>query len=660
MGACTSNKREKTIKMNENMMEKSAILDYNMKETKKDKANNNQKINSEETENIIQENNDKTNIITINQNINNNTTNNNNLRSQNNKDKKRNSVNHYLICPECSIRSPHIEKLYYDNKSKDFLVKYTCICNDSNSPKEIPLINILSNKEPLNNCNIHSNSQLINYCKTCRRAICSICKEEQHNNHDLEFDIINKPISKDDANKLLETIKEKEEQFNKEINQNEEKMETGIDNKIQKLNQEKIDYKKQLENYKENNQKTFSFLKNLYSRYINNFGNKNENNNNNINNDQIKNNDIMLTNHIHNFAIKNNDISKFNTNLDEIINQYNDKKELQLNYNYGFPNKNEIPSERDRNNIPQDKDNFDKQKEKGFSCSKILKGHTEKIVAIIELSSGKLASGSYDKTIRIWDLNNLEKEEMILKEKGRIFCLLEFEKNKILSGTSDNSIILWDIDLPNENNIFNFTGHELWVNCLVKCNENYFASASNDTKIKIWDYYNKECITTFTGHIDCVLALIILKNKNLCSGGADLTIKLWDWEEKTCLSTLKGHEKWVKCLFELNNGIILSGSDDNSIKIWENYINIKTLKKHTHSVRTICQINNNYFASGSFDCTIKIWEINSWKCIQTLVGHNSNIINLISIKNNINNDNFSDSIASCSNDKTIRIWEGII
>ena len=127
MGACTSGKREKTIKMNENMMEKSAILDYNMKETKKDKANNNQKINSEETENNIQENNDKPNIITINQNINNNTTNNNNLRSQNNQDKKRNSVNHYLICPECSIRSPHIEKLYYDNKSKDFLVIYVMI-----------------------------------------------------------------------------------------------------------------------------------------------------------------------------------------------------------------------------------------------------------------------------------------------------------------------------------------------------------------------------------------------------------------------------------------------------------------------------------------------------------------------------------------------------
>ena len=155
------------------------------------------------------------------------------------------------------------------------------------------------------------------------------------------------------------------------------------------------------------------------------------------------------------------------------------------------------------------------------------------------------------------------------------------------------------------------------------------------------------------------MTLTLLKNKNLCSGGADITLKIWDWEEKICLSTLKGHNKWVKCVFELNNNVILSGSDDNTIKLWKNYINIKTLKKHKHSVRALCQINNYYFASGSFDCSIIIWEIKTWKCIQTLVGHNSNIISLISLEyKNKSTNNYDNTIASCSNDKTIKIWEG--
>ena len=54
-------------------------------------------------------------------------------------------------------------------------------------------------------------------------------------------------------------------------------------------------------------------------------------------------------------------------------------------------------------------------------------------------------------------------------------------------------------------------------------------------------------------------------------------------------------------------------------------------KEHAHSVRTFCQINKKYFASGSFDYTIKIWEFNSWKGIQTLYGHEFNIICLIAL-----------------------------
>ncbi len=652
MGACTSNKRDKTIKPNEITMEKSVILDYYMNDTKN---------NIRSTQNKKKSNNSHSQI-----------TNNSDSNSNSNKLKNRkkdDSTNYYLICPDCSIRSPHIEKLYYDNNSKDFLVKYTCMCNNNFIVKEIPLINILSNKEPLNECDIHLNNKLVNYCKTCKRAICSQCQQEKHTNHDLEIDVINRPISKEDAHELLEKIKEKEELFNIEINKSEEKVQNGIDNKIQQLTDEKINYKKQLENYKENNLKTFSFLKNLYSRYINNFNNGSDSNHN-INN-EFNNNDIMLTNHIHNFAIKSNDITKFNTNIDEIINQYNDeKKELKINYDYGFENNNNISIEEYKNkNIKNSNNILNSQisnnknnninieygiKKKEFECIKTLKGHSEKIVSLIELSSGKLISGSYDNSMRIWDINN-NTQDKIINENGKVFCILEFEKNKILIGTSENCINLWDINYNNDKCIFSFTGHDLWVNALVKCNNNYFASGSNDSNIKIWDYYNRICKSTLKGHVDCILSLIILKNNNLCSGSADLTLRIWDWKSSECLSILKGHVKWVKCVLELDNGIIITGSDDKTIKLWKNYINIETLEGHKHSVRTFCQINEKFFASGSFDSTIKIWEINSWKCVQTLYGHESNIICLINLNSRISNNNI---IASCSNDKTIKIWEG--
>ena len=560
---------------------------------------------------------------------------------------KNNSI--YLICPICEIRSPHIEKLYYKEDIEDFMVKYTCICFDNTlESKEIQLIKILGNTEPKNICIKHPENKLNNYCTTCKKAICQKCEDESHKYHNIENS--KNSISKEDADKMLQIINDNEQKFNDDMEQNEQRLEDGFNNMIQKLNEEKINYKKQMENYKDNNKKKFDFLKNLYKRYIEQSDKENINNNSQY---IPENTDIMLNNHIKKFIV-NPEMTNFNTNVDEILtNLDKEKQPLKVKYDLGFENN--ISSLRESGNIRIVNSPINIK----FSCVKTLMGHTNKIVSLIEIESGKLVSGSYDNTIRIWDINDKIGNEQVINETERILSLLEFEKNKILSGTGDNSINLWDLENP-EQKIFSFKGHELWVNALVKCDSNCFASASNDSKIKIWDYYKRECISTLKGHVDCILSLILLKNKNLCSGSADLTVRIWDWGLCECISILKGHSRWVKCVLELDNGILVTGSDDKTIKLWKNEINFKTLEEHAHSVRTFCQINKTYFASGSFDYTIKIWEIDSWKCVQTLYGHELNIICLISLKYQNENDyENNELIASCSNDKTIKIWKGI-
>ena len=166
----------------------------------------------------------------------------------------------------------------------------------------------------------------------------------------------------------------------------------------------------------------------------------------------------------------------------KILNKFKEeKKELKLKYDYGFSLINGFAIEVNQKGISQN-NNFNDKRE--FSNTKTFKGHKEKIVSLIQLSSGKLASGSYDNTIRIWDMNSL-KENRIIKEKGKVFALLEFENGKLLSGTSENSINLWDIhDSPFliENSLFSFTGHELWINFLFLKKNSYFI-----LKIKIYN-----------------------------------------------------------------------------------------------------------------------------------------------------------------------------
>ena len=309
-----------------------------------------------------------------------------------------------------------------------------------------------------------------------------------------------------------------------------------------------------------------------------------------------------------------------------------------------------LREELEEKEVLEEKMEIQEEEIKEYYCSKILKDEkSNRIFSLIELQSGLLAAGSEDSKISIWLLN----EELCVKqiqENGQVFCLLEFEPNKLLSGTNLGYISLRDVDCINDEFIYNFIGHENYVLCLEKCNNNCFASAGNDGTIRIWDYYQKEEIRKIDDGDNCILCLIKLKNGNLCSGGSDFSIKFWDWENEVCLKIIKNaHKGNIKSLCEIKENFLLSGSDDNTIKIWKEYQYFAILEDHKNSVRTLCKINNNYFASGSFDNRIKIWDFKNLKCIQTLEGHYSNVNTVIKLKNN--------NLASCSMDKTIKIWE---
>ena len=229
-----------------------------------------------------------------------------------------------------------------------------------------------------------------------------------------------------------------------------------------------------------------------------------------------------------------------------------------------------------------------------FQLSGSIDAHTDKIVCLIELKSGSIASGSYDNTIKIWDINSRQCTKT-LRESGKVLCLLEFEDNMILSGTNENRIQLWNVHNTDGQSLRKYEGHLLWVNCLVKCNEEYFASASNDSDIRIWNYRDGQNINVLKGHKNCILSMIQLNDGRLCSGSADNTIKIWNWEKGTCESTITEQNNWIKTLYQLSNGYLLTGSQDQKIRVWNNFKIIKELASHRKSIRSFCQIYNNNF-----------------------------------------------------------------
>lgn len=77
------------------------------------------------------------------------------------------------------------------------------------------------------------------------------------------------------------------------------------------------------------------------------------------------------------------------------------------------------------------------------ATSQVLRGHTKTIKCLVILPDGRLASGSWDKTIQLWDL--VTGTSQMLEERTRIInCLAVLPDCRLAAGSYDGMIRLWD------------------------------------------------------------------------------------------------------------------------------------------------------------------------------------------------------------------------
>jgi WD40 repeat protein len=76
-----------------------------------------------------------------------------------------------------------------------------------------------------------------------------------------------------------------------------------------------------------------------------------------------------------------------------------------------------------------------------YKCIQNLSGHADIIETLISLPSDRIASGSDDTTIKVWDLNQGICLKTLTEHKNRITSLIFINRdNSLVSGSHDKSI----------------------------------------------------------------------------------------------------------------------------------------------------------------------------------------------------------------------------
>ena len=98
--------------------------------------------------------------------------------------------------------------------------------------------------------------------------------------------------------------------------------------------------------------------------------------------------------------------------------------------------------------------------------------------------------------------------------------------NKIATGSRDNTVQLWDVDTGAEIRIL--TGHTGWVNSVsFSPDGNTIASGSRDNTVRLWDVDTGAVIHALR-HTDDVNSVSFSPNGNTIASGSRDTVRLWD------------------------------------------------------------------------------------------------------------------------------------
>jgi tricorn protease-like protein/tetratricopeptide (TPR) repeat protein len=218
-----------------------------------------------------------------------------------------------------------------------------------------------------------------------------------------------------------------------------------------------------------------------------------------------------------------------------------------------------------------------------------LKGHEGWVNSVGFSPDGKkLASGSGDQTIKIWDVTTGKVLNTLKGHEGSVWSVgFSPDGKQLASGSVDNTIKIWDVTTGKVLNTLK--GHESWVRSVgFSPDGKKLASGSDDKTIKIWDVTTGKVLNTLKGHESWVWSVGFSPDgQQLASGSDDKTIKIWDVTTGKVLNTLKGHESWVFSVgFSPDGKKLASGSHDKTIILWD--LDLDNL------VTSGCNLLNNY------------------------------------------------------------------
>jgi WD40 repeat protein len=257
---------------------------------------------------------------------------------------------------------------------------------------------------------------------------------------------------------------------------------------------------------------------------------------------------------------------------------------------------------------------------------KTLKGHTSLIACIDSVKEGVIASGSHDKTTRVWNIHTGDCL-YVLTDPTEVCGISVINQNIIATAlcTGANIVNVWDLDTRKK--LYGLSGHSNTVWTVLRISDKQVVSGGADGVINVWEISTSflrkkhKKLKSWSEHTDWVLSVCYISETKFASCGSDNVIVIYDVRDKQEPMVLQGHVDDVNSITSINESTLVSCSRDETVRVWD----IRTgecIKIITSPGRLgwkgVSVVDHNRVACGLMNGDIIVFDTSDWTPVRTL------------------------------------------
>ncbi|EMS61864.1 Transcriptional corepressor LEUNIG [Triticum urartu] len=293
---------------------------------------------------------------------------------------------------------------------------------------------------------------------------------------------------------------------------------------------------------------------------------------------------------------------------------------------------------------------------KGFTFREVssARASTNKVVCCHFSSDGNLlATGGHDKKVVLWNAETL-KQKAVLEEHSLLITDVRFGPSipRIATSSFDKTVRVWDVD-NQDDTVHTFTGHSASVMSVDfhPNKDDLICSCDGNGEIRLWSISSGRAVRNFKGGSSQLR--FQPRHGGFLAAASENVVSILDVETQACVRIFEGHTEHVDSLCWSPTGDYVVSTSEDTVKVWSvNSGNENCVQElnSTGSKFHACAFHPKYPSLLIIGCyqSLELWDMVENRSM-TVAAHDGLISALASSSSGL--------VASVSHDKHVKLWK---